>query len=121
MGSEEDVAHLLIKLGERVGGREEDVIDPDGFVVGIAELIRTGKQSGFKLSKLNAGELMGRSMLLGRRHRVRFDARFVNLMVAMVVLQGVAMQLKGDGDILTPMRPYVLGAASAAVLGKVGF
>ena len=29
----------------------------------------------------------GRSLLLGRRHRVRFDARFVNLMVAMTVLQ----------------------------------
>merc|ERR1712113_1378519 len=40
---EEDVARLLIGLSERVGGRPEDVIDPEGFVKGIAELIVEAK------------------------------------------------------------------------------
>jgi len=111
--SEEQVARLLMSLGERVGGRMEDVWDPDGFVTGIAELIREAKGSAFRLSKLNAGALMGRSLLLGRRHRVRFDARFVNLMVAMTVLQGVAMSLNPDGDFLSRMTPYLFGRAVA--------
>jgi len=109
--SEEEVAQLLIRLSERVGGDPASVRDPDGFIRGIAHLIRTGKGVRFTLSRLNAGALMGQSLLLGRRHRVRFDARFVNLMVAMVVLQGVAMRLNADGDFLTRMHPYVLGAA----------
>merc|ERR1712039_91149 len=92
--------------------------DEEGFVLGIAGLIREARQCAFKLSKLNAGALMGRSLLLGRRHRVRFDARFVNLMVAMVVVQGVSMRLNGDGDILGRMMPYVLGTAVSALRGK---
>ncbi|CAJ1333222.1 unnamed protein product [Effrenium voratum] len=85
--TEEEVASLLITLSERVGGKPEDVQDPKGFVQGIAGLIRAGKGVGFRLSKLNAGSLMGQSLLLGRKHCVRFDARFVNLMVAMIVVQ----------------------------------
>lgn len=108
---EEEVASLLIQLSERVGGKPEDVVDREGFIQGIADLIREGFSVKFKLSKLNAGALMGRSLLLGRRHRVRFDARFVNLMAAMVVLQGVALQLNGEGDIIGKMIPHVLGAA----------
>jgi len=111
--SEEQVATLLMSLGERVGGRIEDVKDPDGFVRGIADLIREAKASAFRLSKLNAGALMGRSLLLGRKHHVRFDARFVNLMVAMTVLQGVAMSLNPDGDFLSRMTPYLFGRAMA--------
>merc|ERR1711879_737636 len=96
--TEEQVAQHLIQLSNRVGGRPEDVRDTDGFVRGIAELIRIAKGSAFKLSKLNAGALLGQSLLLGRRHRVRFDARFVNLAVSMLVIQGVAMQLNANGD-----------------------
>lgn len=107
----EEVAEMLIELSERVGGRPEDVWNPDGFVRGIAELIRRGLDTRFALSKLNAGALMGQSLILGRRHRVRFDARFVNLMVAMCVVQGVAMRLNADGDLLNRMRPYVFSAA----------
>ncbi|CAE7336646.1 unnamed protein product [Symbiodinium natans] len=109
--SEEEVARLLITLSERVGGKPEDVVEPEGFVQGIANLIRSGKGVGFRLSKLNAGSLMGKSLLLGRKHGVRFDARFVNLMVAMVVVQGVSLRLNGDGDIMSRMRPFLFGAA----------
>merc|ERR1711920_436421 len=114
---EEDVAALLIQLSERVGGRPEDVVDREGFIRGIAGLIREAFGVKFRLSRLNAGSLMGRSSLLGRRHRVRFDARFVNLMAAMVVLQGVALQLNADGDFINRMTPYVLGAAMPILRG----
>eukprot|EP00927_Polykrikos_kofoidii_P079642 TRINITY_DN76437_c0_g1_i1.p1 TRINITY_DN76437_c0_g1~~TRINITY_DN76437_c0_g1_i1.p1 ORF type:complete len:570 (-),score=65.25 TRINITY_DN76437_c0_g1_i1:151-1860(-) len=109
--SPEEVARMLIPLSTRVGGREEDVYDPDGFVKGIADLIREGKACKFKLSKLNAGSLMGRSLLLGRRHRVRFDARFVNLGVSVIICQGVAMKLNGEGDMLSRMRHYLFEVA----------
>lgn len=111
----EEVASLLIPLSFRVGGRAEDVYDPDGFVRGIADLIQQGKACNFKLSKLNAGALMGKSLLLGRHHRVRFDARFVNLGVSSGILQGVAMSLNGNGDILSRMHHYAFGAAVAHV------
>jgi len=116
--SPEDVARKLMKLSERVGGRPEDVYDPEGFVKGIAALIVEANECAFKLSKLNAGALMGRSLFLGRKHRVRFDARFVNLMVAMMVLQGVAMSLNPDGDFLTRMHPFVLKAAVKGTIRK---
>lgn len=115
--TEEEVAALLIQLSSRVGGRPEDVVDREGFIRGIANLIREGNSVKYQLSKLNAGVLMGRSLLLGRQHRVRFDARFVNLMVAMVVLQGVAMRLHGEGDVVGRMMPFVLGAAVSEALG----
>ncbi|CAE7272480.1 GBA [Symbiodinium pilosum] len=115
--SEEEVARLLITLSERVGGKPEDVVEPEGFVQGIADLIRAGKGVGFRLSKLNAGSLMGQSLLLGRKHGVRFDARFVNLMVAMVVVQGVSLRLNGDGDIMSRMCPFLFGAAVSHVTG----
>jgi len=114
--SEEEVASLLIQLSERVGGKVEDVLDPDGFVKGIADLIRSGKSVGFRLSKLNAGSLMGQSLLLGRKHSVRFDARFVNLMAAMVVVQGVALHLNGDGDLFTRMYSFVFEAAVSQLI-----
>eukprot|EP00927_Polykrikos_kofoidii_P065490 TRINITY_DN61241_c0_g1_i1.p1 TRINITY_DN61241_c0_g1~~TRINITY_DN61241_c0_g1_i1.p1 ORF type:complete len:583 (-),score=101.02 TRINITY_DN61241_c0_g1_i1:264-2012(-) len=108
----EEVARLLIPLSERVGGRPEDVIDADGFVRGIASLIREAAECNFCLSKLNVGPLVGKSLLLGRRHRVRFDARFVNLAVAAVVMQGVVMGLHRDGDMLSRVRYHLLGAAA---------
>jgi len=116
--SEEEVAELLITLSERVGGRIQDVVDPEGFVQGIASLIRTGKSVSMRLSKLNAGGLMGQSLLLGRKHCVRFDARFVNLMVAMVVVQGVALRLNGDGDIMERMKPILFSAAVSKLAGR---
>merc|ERR1712232_430509 len=82
-----------------------------GFAKGIGDLIKEAKSCGFKLSKLNAGNLMGKSLLLGRKHRVRFDARFVNLMVAAVVVQGVLLQLNANGDFLARLGPYLFGAA----------
>jgi len=111
---ENDIGHLLIDLGERVGGRPEDVRDPRGFALGIGALVREARGCTYKLSKLNAAGLMGQSLLLGRKHCVRFDARFVNLAVSMAVLQGVALRLNGDGDFLNRMRPYLFGAALAA-------
>merc|ERR1711862_995946 len=86
--SEEEVGRKLMELGVRVGGRMEDIYDPAGFANGIAELIREAKKCAFKLDKLNAAALLTRSLFLGRKHRVRFDARFVNLAVAVMVLQG---------------------------------
>jgi aarF domain-containing kinase len=111
---EEDVGRQLMQLSERVGGRLEDIIDPEGFVHGIAGLIKEAKKSSFKLSKLNAGELMGRSLWLGRKHCVRFDVRFVNLGVAAILLQGVALGLNPDGDFVKRMTPFVLKAAVAS-------
>lgn len=111
---ENDIGLLLIELGNRVGGRPEDVRDPEGFARSIGALVREARGCTYKLSKLNAAGLMGQSLLLGRRHCVRFDARFVNLAISMAVLQGVAMRLNGDGDFLSRMRPYLFGAAVAA-------
>mmetsp|Transcript_79395 Transcript_79395/g.149870 ORF Transcript_79395/g.149870 Transcript_79395/m.149870 type:complete len:503 (-) Transcript_79395:167-1675(-) len=112
---EEEVAEMLMGLAERVGGKKEDVVDPQGFVKGIAALIREAKGYALKLSKFNATELMVKSLLLGRKHCVRFDARFVNLLVSMVVIQGVALNLNPDGDLLTRMSPYLFGAALSEV------
>ena len=43
-----------MKLSERVGGKMEDVIDPDGFVAGIAALIRSGKGVSFRRGTCDA-------------------------------------------------------------------
>eukprot|EP00450_Noctiluca_scintillans_P038662 CAMPEP_0194477332 /NCGR_PEP_ID=MMETSP0253-20130528/1098_1 /TAXON_ID=2966 /ORGANISM="Noctiluca scintillans" /LENGTH=455 /DNA_ID=CAMNT_0039316295 /DNA_START=322 /DNA_END=1691 /DNA_ORIENTATION=+ len=116
---EEEVGRLLMTLTERVGSHMDEIHDQDGFMRGIAELIRTAKSCKFKLSRLNAGGLMAQSLLLGRKHCVRFDTRFVNLMVAMIVLQGVALQLHSEGDFMGRIRPFVLGATVRSVNGDL--
>mmetsp|Transcript_51189 Transcript_51189/g.112133 ORF Transcript_51189/g.112133 Transcript_51189/m.112133 type:complete len:621 (-) Transcript_51189:74-1936(-) len=115
---EAEVGRMLMELALRVGGRMEDVVDPEGFAESIGDLIREAKKTSFRLSKLNAGALMGRSLLLGRRHRVRFDVRFVNLMVAMAIVQGVSLRLHAEGDFMARMRPFLFGAAIAGIAGR---
>jgi predicted unusual protein kinase regulating ubiquinone biosynthesis (AarF/ABC1/UbiB family) len=103
--TENDVGRELILLSERVGGRLEDVKDPETFAAGIGKLVREAKACAFKVSELNVGSLMGRSLVLGHTHRVRFDSRFVNLAVAAIVLQGVTLQLHPEGDLMSRMNP----------------
>jgi predicted unusual protein kinase regulating ubiquinone biosynthesis (AarF/ABC1/UbiB family) len=113
--SPDQVGWNLIKLSERVGGRREDVWDPEGFAKGIGELITEAKGCAMKLSKLNATALFTKSLVLGRRHQVRFDQRFVNLLLSGLVLQGVLLNLNPDGDILSRVAPYFGKAAIVAL------
>lgn len=96
--SEADVGRKLMKLSERVGGKKEEIVNPEGFVESIAQLIREAKAC--PLAELNAASVLTKCMLVGRKHRVRFDARVVNLLLAVVVLQGVVMKLHPEGDLL---------------------
>lgn len=118
---ENKIGWQLIELAQRVGGRPEDVWDANGFAQGIGVLVKRAKSCNFKLAKMNAAALFGQSFILARRHCVRFDARFVNLVVSMAVLQGVALRLNGDGDFLNRVRPFIFyGMVTAARAGTIG-
>ena len=106
-GRASDVGRLMI---ERSRGSITDVKDPDGFCLGVEELVvATSKQrEGFSLKGLQLGNLFRSLLGLACTHGVELESNFVATCCSLIVLDGVGKALDPDRDILAAATPYLL-------------
>ena len=58
--------------------------------------------------QVKVGELFGDFFSILSRHRVRLDSSFVNVMIAVVMVEGLGRGLNPDMDILHTLRKYLI-------------
>ncbi|CDJ57299.1 Aarf domain containing kinase 2, related [Eimeria maxima] len=91
--------------------------DKEGFCSEVEQLINehhfeVGHEgNSLQMSRVRLTSLMGHMLSVSKKYRVELDPSFVNIVVAMSVLEGVGAQLCPDADVLRTALPYSLMAA----------
>ncbi|KAI9208438.1 ABC1-domain-containing protein [Polychytrium aggregatum] len=82
-------------------------IDAEGFVHKTESFIRDIQLSTLKLSKLQLGFILGTVLSLVREHHVKLEGDFVNVGVAVMLLEGVGRQMNPEIDLLERALPIL--------------
>ncbi|KAJ1912855.1 hypothetical protein H4219_005441 [Mycoemilia scoparia] len=83
------------------------VIDPEIFALRIQDIVLGVRDLSFKLSKLTIGSILSKTMMAVRKHHVKLEPDFVNVIMAIFVLEGIGRQLDPNLDILKAALPIL--------------
>ena len=75
-------------------------------------------KKGLSLGRLGVAELLTRVLTICYEHRVRLDPTFTQLVLGIVVVDGLGRRLDADIDILQACGPHVLRAAANIARGS---
>merc|ERR1712203_973505 len=95
---------------ERSPGDRANVIDEEGFVAGVAELISSLRSGGIALGKVRLGDCFNKMIGLACDHRVKLETGFVTVATSIIVIEGVGRQLNPVVDLILAARPLLLEA-----------
>jgi len=85
--------------------------DSESFVEEMASLVkdlRSGKGYGLTLSAVDVGDLLLRVFRTLRDHRVKLDANFASVILAIMILEGLGRSLDPNMDLVWKATPYIL-------------
>ncbi|KAJ8656682.1 hypothetical protein O0I10_007529 [Lichtheimia ornata] len=85
----------------------ELVIEPDVFALRMQNLILGLKQNTFKLGAVKIGNLLHNAMNMVRAHHVKLEGDFVNVVVSIMLLEGIGRQLDPDLDLFKSALPVL--------------
>ena len=66
---------------------------------------------GLSLGRIGVGALLQRVLVLCYTYQVKLEPKFVSVMIAMGVVEGLGKRLDPDVDVLSRAAPYVMKAA----------
>lgn len=90
------------KAGELMVERSrtpETVIDKEIFALKVDKLVGTMKERTFTLGNISIGDLLDKVLGMVRTHHVRMEGDFINVIVAILLLEGIGRQLYPDLDL----------------------
>lgn len=90
------------KAGELMVERSrspETVTDKDIFALKVQRIVDTVKQRTFTLGNVSIGDLLDQVLSMVRQHHVKLEPDFVNVIVAIFLLEGIGRLLNPDLDI----------------------
>ncbi|KAI7870471.1 hypothetical protein BDF14DRAFT_1873937 [Spinellus fusiger] len=85
----------------------ELVVHPDVFALKMNHLILKLKQNTFNLGAVKIGNLLHETMSMVRNHRVKLEGDFVNVIVSIMLLEGIGRQLNPDLDLFKMALPVL--------------
>ncbi|KAI9486245.1 MAG: ABC1 family protein [Benjaminiella poitrasii] len=85
----------------------EIVLQPDVFALRMQNLILGLKQSTFHLGAVKIGNLLHETMNMVRSHHVKMEGDFINVVVSIMLLEGIGRQLNPDLDLLKNALPVL--------------
>ncbi|KAF7729435.1 hypothetical protein EC973_004414 [Apophysomyces ossiformis] len=85
----------------------ELVIQPDVFALRMQNLILGLKQNTFHLGAVKIGNLLHEAMNMVRAHHVKLEGDFVNVIVSIMLLEGIGRQLDPDLDLFKNALPVL--------------
>ncbi|PVZ98669.1 hypothetical protein BB558_005326 [Smittium angustum] len=83
------------------------VIDPEGFCTKINSIVDDIRESSLSLSQVSASSILGNTLKSVRHHHVRLDPNFVNIAVAILILEGIGRRLDQNLDLLRASLPIL--------------
>ncbi|KAJ1904795.1 hypothetical protein IWQ60_012394, partial [Tieghemiomyces parasiticus] len=83
------------------------VIDPDIFALKMQHLILQVRHKTLKLSEMSIGELLRQVMIMVRQHHVKLEGDFVNVIISILILEGIGRQLDPNIDLLKVALPIL--------------
>ncbi|RKP37020.1 hypothetical protein BJ085DRAFT_13857 [Dimargaris cristalligena] len=100
------------------------VIDPDIFALKMQHLILQVRHKTLKLSQVSIGDLLHQVMTMVRQHHVKLEGDFVNVVISILILEGIGRQLDPELDLLKVALPILRNygmeqGRKAATLGGV--
>ena len=94
------------------------VIRPDEYAQEMSKLVNTVHKQGLTLGKISVSELLRNVLHLSYEHNVKLESRFVSVIVAIMLAEGMGRRLNPDIDILTRAKPFIRQAALNSLLFK---
>ncbi|KAI9837151.1 MAG: hypothetical protein M1837_003112, partial [Sclerophora amabilis] len=106
--------HLMV---ERC--RQPDaVIDQEIFALKMQHLVLSVKSRTFALGNVKIGDILNNVLTMVRQHHVRMEGDFVNVVISILLLEGIGRNLDPDLDLFKSALPILrqLGAQSGGSL-----
>ncbi|KAI0394208.1 ABC1 family protein [Xylariaceae sp. FL0594] len=97
----------------------EAVIDKEIFALKMQHLVLSVKSSTLALGNVKIGDILQQVLDMVRSHHVRLEGDFVNVVISILLLEGIGRSLDPDLDLLSTSLPILrqLGASSGWSVG----
>ncbi|KAK8001163.1 ABC1 family protein [Apiospora marii] len=98
------------------------VIDKEIFALKMQHLVLNVKSNTLALGNVKIGDILQEVLGMVRGHHVRLEGDFVNVVISILLLEGIGRNLDPDTDILSSSLPILrqLGARGGANMVKGG-
>lgn len=83
------------------------VIDPEIFALKMQHLVLGVKAKTFALGQIKFGDVLHEVMNMVRHHHVRMEGDFVNVVISILLLEGIGRQLDPDMDLFKSAIPIL--------------
>ncbi|KAK4095913.1 ABC1-domain-containing protein [Parathielavia hyrcaniae] len=100
----------------------EAVLDKEVFALKMQHLILGVKSRTLALGNVKIGDILQQVLSMVRQHHVRLEGDFVNVVISILLLEGIGRSLNPDVDLLSSSLPILrqLGAQSGKDMVKEG-
>ncbi|GMM34172.1 Cqd1 protein [Saccharomycopsis crataegensis] len=85
----------------------EGAKDPEIFALKVQRLVDTVKDRAFTLGNISIGDLLDKMLGMVRYHHVKMEPDFVNVVVAILLLEGIGRQLDPELDLFASAIPIL--------------
>ncbi|KAK9719075.1 hypothetical protein K7432_005054 [Basidiobolus ranarum] len=87
----------------------EVVIDPQGFAHKVEDLVNRVRSVTFQLSKVDVSQILISVLSMIREHHVKLEGDFINVVISILILEGIGRKLDPELDILKEAVPILRG------------
>ncbi|CAK7222334.1 hypothetical protein SCUCBS95973_004807 [Sporothrix curviconia] len=100
----------------------EAVLDEEVFALKMQHLVLSVKSNTLALGNIKIGDILQEVLGMVRSHHVRLEGDFVNIVISILLLEGIGRSLDPATDLLSASLPILrqLGAQSGAGMMKQG-
>ncbi|KAG6001936.1 hypothetical protein E4U43_001205 [Claviceps pusilla] len=100
----------------------EAVLDQEIFALKMQHLVLSVKSRTLALGNVKIGDILQQVLSMVRNHHVRLEGDFVNVVISILLLEGIGRSLNPDVDLLSSSLPILrqLGTQSGASMARGG-
>lgn len=98
---------------------QRPVLQPDVFIAKIAKIVSDVNQQGLTLQHIKMGDLLQQVLECCYQHQVKLESKFVSVVLAIGVLEGLGIRLDPELDLIKVATPYIIQAAAGLQLTGV--
>lgn len=104
--------HLMVQRCRQ----PDAVLDPEVFALRMQHLVLGVKSTTFALGNIKIGNILGEVLDMVRKHHVRLEGDFVNVVLSILLLEGIGRQLDPNMDLFAGALPIMrqLGTRSSS-------
>lgn len=86
------------------------VLDPEIFALKMQHLVLVVKSQTFALGKIKIADVLNTVLAMVRDHHVRMEGDFVNVVLSILLLEGIGRQLNPNMDLFKSAIPFLRSA-----------